>query len=397
MCVSNVDRLMKTADSHAHRKLSLVPTCPSPSQQQQLTGDANDSSLTTYDHEAPNSTADASGVDLVDVETSSRSLKQVKSINDEKTQPSTSNKSVSSRLADRNKATERVLDGFPRRYFREASFVGCPMKNSELTVEDASQKVQLETNSALSDTLSTLRGKNVEDDDDAAVISAAEQCVDVTVFSHYLVIASHINEEGPKFWHLHNGVLDVELTENVDAEYKKSLAEQNITFGGRNHAQLFCFDEFLVYVRKRSTSTTPCVFQISASNPPSVSVFGHIHLPDSYFSVFLPERDCPTGPFSMYVVREGVLEQRGADIRLLRSIEVPKLTEDIPNLLSSAGKKKLLSYTVAVTEDRRYFVIACPMVGGKSGRYVDVVDLRENRYLQRAALDPRFVWRVLED
>jgi len=340
------------------------------------------------------------------VDDQSEGQKPVKSIDKEQVTLS-SDKSVSClpyNPENHDKSSEPVLDGFLQQHFREAScasFVSLPAvdtENDELKVEEMSQKVQ-ETNLPLSDECSTLgeeREKSVEKDiDDAVVISATEQCVDAIVFGQHLVIASHINEEAPKFWHLHNGLLDVDLTQNIDAQYKRSLAEQNITFGGRNHAQLFCFNEFLVYVRKRSTSLTPCVIRVSRSN--QLSIVAHVHLPDSYFSVVLPEPDSLIGPFSMYVVREGVLEQRSADLKLLRSIEVPKLTEEIPNLSSNAGKKKLLSYTVAVTEDRRYFVIVCPTVGEKSGRYLDVVDLKENCYLHRAALDTRFVWKVLED
>ena len=312
--------------------------------------------------------------------------------------------SSNERPMSHHKATaEPVLDGFPRHYFREAScvsFASLPKldeENDELQVENTSQKVQ-GTSLPVSDKCSSPGeegGKSVEADE-ALIITAAEQCVDATVFGQHMVIASHINEEGPKFWHLHNGVLDVEMTQNIDVEYKKSLAEQNITFGGRNHAQLFCFYDFLVYVRKRSTSITPCIIRVSSSN--QCSVVAHVHLPDSYFSVFLPEPDpAATGPFSMYVVRDGVLEQRSADMKLLRTIEVPKLTEDVPNLSSNAGKKRLLSYVVAVTEDQRYFIIVCPTVGGKSGRYLDVVDLKKNRYLKRSGLDSRFVWKLLED
>lgn len=346
-----------------------------------------------------------------------------------------------------NKTTELVVNGLPRENFREtscASSASLPMldvENSELKMEDIDQTVQ-ETNSSLSDKLLTVReerGKNVKVDTDNSevIIGDAEQCVDATVCGKHLVTASHINEEGPKFWHLHNGVLDVEMTSNIDAEYKKSLAKQGITFGGRNHAQLFCFSKFLVYIRKQSTSITACVFWVLPKDS-QCSIFAHIHLPDSYFSVLLPADPSSSTPkqtdpsmehstlsmeqktlapkqttsaqtvsgsdhvasdglFLMYIVRNGKLEERSSDMKLLRTIEVPRLTEDIPNLSSSSGKKKLLSYKIAVTEDWRYFVIVCPAVGGKSGRYLDVVDLKANCYLQRCALDCRFMWRVLED
>jgi len=217
-----------------------------------------------------------------------------------------------------------------------------------------------------------------EDFDAELTVSTEEQCVDATVFgTRHCVTASHVNEEAPKFWQLQSGQIDVELTQLCAARYRKSLVSQNITFAGRHHAQLFCFDEYLVYVRKRSTSMTLCVFRVSPADQ-HVSVLSHLHLPDSYFLLFLPE-SC--GQFSLLVVREGALERRAADMTLLRAIDVRKLTEDVPNMSSSSGKKRLLSYAVAVTEDRRYFVVVCPTAGGKCGRYMDVVDLVENLYV----------------
>jgi len=227
-------------------------------------------------------------------------------------------------------------------------------------------------------------------------VSCEQQCVDATVFNQHCVTASHVNEHAPKFWHLETGQLDTELTMRCAVQYRRSLAHHNITFTGRHHAELFSFDQFLVYVRKRSTSVTPCVFR-HLPNAHDVSVVAHVNLPDSYFCLFLAEESSCGGGFSLMVVREGVLEHRAADMTLLRSIEVPRLSEDIPNMASSAGKKRLLSYSVAVTTDRRYFLIVCPTPGGKTGRYMDLVDLRENRYLQRTDVDARLGWRVLED
>lgn len=395
--------MIKTADTHAHQKTSAADQASS----KQLSGQVKDELPRTYFREASySSSGDLSATDSNDVD------QLITDVGDQSRRheltKSTKEQQVNSTVPDNSEnhdgaagAPEPVLDRFPREYFREASCAsfGCSLptlhvENGEVKVEDVSEKTDL----PLSGKLAALEegGKNADEPvDDEVVISAAEQCVDATAFGRHLVIASHINEDGPKFWHLHNGVLDVEMTENIDAQYKKSLADQNITFGGRNHAQLFSFDDFLVYVRKRSTSMIPCVIQVLPNK--RLSVVGHIHLPDSYFSVFLPERSSPNGPFSMYVVREGMLEQRSADMKLLRTIEMPKLTDDIPNLSSNAGKKRLLSYKVAVTEDRRYFVIVCPTVGGKNGRYLDVVDLKENCYVHRTALDARLLWKVLED
>ena len=267
-----------------------------------------------------------------------------------------------------DRSTKTVVDHFP-----SVSLSTVDVENSEQRMENVTALME--------------SGMSLDED----VISAAEQCVDAVVFGQHLVIATHINEEGPKFWHLHDGKLDVPLTQHFDAQYKKSLIEQDITFAGRNHAQLFSFNDFLIYVRKRSTSMTPCVIQASANN--QLSLVSHVHLPVAYFSLFLPQ----PGSFSMYIVREGILEERNANMKLLRTIEVPRLTNDIPNLSSSAGKKKLLSYTVAVTEDHRYFVIVCPTVGAKNGRYVDVVDLGNNCYLGRCGLDSELMWKVLLD
>lgn len=396
----NVGRLIKTADGHARRQTDQ-------SSNRRLSGKVKDGFPKSYFHDGSSSscgdpsTADGNGVDLLRADVDDQNNQPIKSINKEQVKHSHNNAvfTVPDNSENHDQAAEPVLDGFPREYFREAScrptsFVDIPTSR----MENGEVKVELDGSSQEAVELSALEegGKIAEEDagDDEVIISAAEQCVDAAAFGQHLVIASHINEDGPKLWYLHNGVLDVEMTQSIDSLYKKSLADQNITFGGRNHAQLFCFEDYLVYLRKRSTSVTPCVIQVLPNK--RVSIVGHIHLPDSYLSTFLPEPSSLTGPFSMYVVRDGVLEQRGSDLKLLRTIDVPKMTEDIPNLSSNAGKKKLLSYKVAVTEDRRYFVIVCPTVGGK-GRYVDVVDLVKNCYVQRAELDPRFVWRVLED
>ena len=387
-----------TADSHVQR---AIPRASS-SFNEQLSETVRDGSPTTHFHET--SCGNLSAADDNDVCLPTAMVDdEIRDQNRSSENVLSSNKSFPDNSESHNKATvDRVLDGFPRHYFREASCISfddlpkLDVENNELKVEGTFQKVQ-ETNLPSSDKFTSpeeQRGDNVEVDE-ALVISAAEQCVDATVFGQHLAIASHINEEAPKFWHLHNGVLDAEMTQNIDVQYKNSLSQQNIAFGGRNHAQLFCFNDLLLYVRKRSTSITPCIIRVSSNN--QCSVVAHIHLPNSYFCVSLPEPESPTGPFSMYVVRDGVLEQRSADMDLLRTIEVPKLTEEVPNLSSNAGKKRLLSYVVAVTEDRRYFVIVCPTAGGKSGRYLDVVDLKNNCYLHRSGLDTRFVWKVLED
>lgn len=222
-----------------------------------------------------------------------------------------------------------------------------------------------------------------------------EQCVGVCVLGEHAASATHINEDGLKFWRLDSGLLEPTLTADFDRQYKKSLTRNGISFTKRCHAEVQCFSDYLLYSRKLRRSVSCCVVQ-GFRNP--WNIVAHEFFQSTYLTLAVgDDGEKSTGAFRVFLVCDGFIDVRDPCLRSLYTIEVPKITEDIPNLDSSAGKRKLLNYKLGITTDWKYFVIINPTFNGSAKKYLDVVSLKSKTYCCRIILEQKTPWRVLHD
>ena len=230
------------------------------------------------------------------------------------------------------------------------------------------------------------------------ILEPQEQCLDAIAVDNYAVTASFVNEEGPKLWDLKNGVQNEELTKHYDQIFKKSLGDKRIMYKNRGHAHLELFGNTLVFSRKRRDAMTICVM-VDITNP---TIIAHEHFDDTFFSLvcYMPDKAVPgtlqSDP-TFLLVKNGSLDTHDVHLNLKSSVQMPEITDDIPNIESSAGKKKLMLLRTGVTQDGKFFVLVNPTVPkAAGGKYADVIDLEEEKYIERAKVK-YLPWRLLED
>ena len=228
--------------------------------------------------------------------------------------------------------------------------------------------------------------------EECRAINQEEQCIDAVIWAQHMVTASHINENGPKFWHLKNGQIDEKLTTQSDTLYKESLVNNDITFHSHCHAQLLCFGNKLFYLRKLRSSITLCVMNCSSK---SIEILAHKHFSNTFLSLHFVDRNAAVNTF---LVLDGILEALDENLTCQCAIDIPKIIDEIHNMGNSAGKNKLLHYKVGMTADWKYLIIVNPTpTGGKSGRYFDIIDLDKKLYVTRILMSADIPWTIMED
>lgn len=222
-----------------------------------------------------------------------------------------------------------------------------------------------------------------------------EQCVGVCVLGEYAASATHINEDGLKFWRLDSGFLEPTMTADFDHQYKESLAKNGISFTMRCHAEVQCFSDYLLYSRKLRRSASCCIIQ-GFRNP--LKIVAHEFFPNTYLTLAVADdRVDSDDAFRVFLVCDGFVDVRDPTLRSQYTIDIPKITEDIPNMDTNAGKRRLLGYKLGITTDWKYLIIVNPTTSGSSVKYLDVVGLTSRSYCCRIVLDQKTSWKILHD
>ena len=237
------------------------------------------------------------------------------------------------------------------------------------------------------DTKYSRTDKESHDAEPWSVLSDKEQCLDLLPLQKDLVTAGVMNIDGPRFWHLEDGKQNV-VTQKIEEIYRASLQENNIDLSAKHHGSLNIYGDTIVYSRSRRRSTCMFAFK-NVNNVPSV--VGHKLFDDTFASVLSPRLRDSADQENLYLVREGSLDLCHLEgMKILESIPIPSIEEEVGNILSNAAKRRLLLFKFAVTLDHKYFIIINPAPVHKAQKYIDLVDLTQKKYLKRVEIPEYF-------
>ena len=223
------------------------------------------------------------------------------------------------------------------------------------------------------------------------------QCLDAAVGQEFIVTGPPNNITGPRFWSYANGTLITELSEPLQDLYSKSIAEKGFLFTTRTHANVTLLpNDILVYERKKRNEM---ILMVTQGYGTETKLVAHELLAQMFFRLFVPQ-EMPSGSdmknvWYMYAVHDGVLVTYDMTIRKIQTVTIPAITGDIPDITSNGGKRKLLYYHIAVTQDLRYFVIFNP--GRTDSKFMDVIQLKKGRFKKRFQLSRFVSWQCLSD
>ncbi len=229
------------------------------------------------------------------------------------------------------------------------------------------------------------------------VLNPDEQVLDVVCTDQYVVTANHVNEHGPRFWKIESGCIDMELTKTNEEMYVNTLKKHQVPQSSRMHASLNMHGNLLLYLRKKRSEIY--LYKIpNIAYPADSSLLG---MKQTFFflapavntSRSLYEEECER---ELLFITDGTLEVLDLDFQTKASVEIPKITDDIPNLESNISKKRLMCYKFAVTFDGKYAMVINP-THSKTKKYFDLVDLMGNKFVGRVKMDPTVPWNLAED
>ena len=239
-----------------------------------------------------------------------------------------------------------------------------------------------------------------------------EQSLELTCTDKYVITANYDHMVGPSFWHISDGRLDATVTSKIQEVYSASLERHNPgpdgtgkvqnlkdPTSGRTHGAVKLINgHILLYERKRRDFMAMWTFDIR--DPVNPKLLGQYDASMAFFRVIDMNQDRQRQ--KCFVIRDGELVILSfPELKIENCIQIPRITDEIVNINSGGGKKKLLYYKVALTVDGKYLIISNPAaVGGttnKLKKYFDLVNVRENRYVDRIALSKYVPWTMLDD
>ena len=246
-----------------------------------------------------------------------------------------------------------------------------------------------------------------------------EESLDIDA-NKYALTAVSDHSKGPHLWNLEDGTLNETLTEKLQKVYHKSLENHrpdpdpatgkvqslNDPSSGKTHGSVSLHpNDVILYERKRRDFMAIWTFSINDVNNPSM--LGQ-YATSGFIRVLGPNQEGK--PQKFLVVKDGELEILSfPDFTKEGAIEIPKITDEIQNIHTSGGKKKLMYYKAGVTIDGKYFVLANPTVGNRNvkptgagknaspGKFFDIVDLEDGIYMGRMSLSRYVSWTLMED
>ena len=222
-----------------------------------------------------------------------------------------------------------------------------------------------------------------------------EQGLDITINNSFLVSAPPDSKSPPKFWDLEKATLLKEKTESFGKEYQELFHKSDVKLPFKSHATLTLYGEDnLAYIRKIRDG---CCMHVREH----VSGEGeHFHLTQrDIFSLIITDKyvqDLPEKIFTLFALSDGELHIfKLPRMEKIKSIEVPAVSKDIPNLQSSGGKKRLAFMKYGITVDGAYYIVFNPSPAGGAKKYFDLVDVIGGKYMKRFEMADYTPWKLM--
>ncbi len=250
-----------------------------------------------------------------------------------------------------------------------------------------------------------------------------EESLELDATNAHAITAASDHSKAPRVWRLEDGMADTALMEALQKAYTASMEEHNSEVSAltalqeaymestgdnnpevnpltakvqslkdpssaKTHGVVHCLPNgVMLYERKRRDFIAAWAFSMGTPDP---RVLGQ-HATMGFLRVLTPGK---TQKQKYIVVKDGEVDILSFPGFVLEdTIPVPKISDDIPNVQSSGGKKRLMYYKAAVTTDGKYLVIADPA----NGKFFDVVDLEQREYVARQQLLRYVKWNLLDD
>ena len=223
-------------------------------------------------------------------------------------------------------------------------------------------------------------------------LQEAEECLNMCISDDLLMTCPSSSEEVCKLWNVDDGML-VPKYYKLNADYKTLLGGQEFKYDTKSHAVVsylgpYQNKDLVVYERKQRNSL--CVYCSLLDRGDGAEIASHKIFYDTYKRLIYrwnSQDNLLTGDTDEYriaIMKNGCLEICSLpDFTLLKSINIPPITADMPDIKSAAGKRRLSCLKLAITLDARYFVIANTLTTQK---YVDLIDLQTEQYIERISL-----------
>ena len=240
------------------------------------------------------------------------------------------------------------------------------------------------------------------------LLDEKQESVDIATSDKYIATALSDHSKGPQTWNSEDGTLNGVLTSKLQAIYESSLKNHqpnpdpvtgkthslNDPTSGRTHGSVTLMsNDILLYERKRRDFMAIWTFNLQDKNNPAM--IAQCATP-AFLRTITPRQGGQEQ--KLLLVKDGELEiLTFPEMEKFGCIQIPKITDEIVNIHSGGGKKKLMYYKAAVTIDGKYFVLANPSVGNRQikptkddknsslGKFFDLVDLEEKKYHWKVA------------
>ena len=223
-----------------------------------------------------------------------------------------------------------------------------------------------------------------------------EQVLDVVVYANSVITAGFSNQHSPKFWYLHSGDKDSKKTVLYQELYESCLNNVPDDYSQRKyHASLHTLNnKHLLYTRKRRNAMACFCFNLETE-----TLLTNQWIPKSFFMLVFP--DVIKSNTQILIQQDGqLLCKEFPSLNTVKSIKMPKITEAIPNVDTSNGKRRLMLCKLAVTVDGNFAFFINPSItnlGERKEKYFDMVDLKRGEYVGRSFLHPFTSWKFLEN
>ena len=214
-------------------------------------------------------------------------------------------------------------------------------------------------------------------------------CLSFDVADDKLYIAGVNSRQGPKLFSLTDGAMCYDETLKLDALVQEANDKCNFHYDCGTNGEIRILDNgVMVYQRRLKGYVSIHVIDNSSPAPKLISSLG---LDNAYVCLItnipLPD-DQDQSRYRICICRAAAVEIYDlSELSLLKTFPISPISNDIPNMESKTGKRKLKYQTCAVTYDGRYFICTNPAVLINEGvnKPLDVVDLRtgsSTRYSQ---------------
>ncbi len=261
----------------------------------------------------------------------------------------------------------------------------------------------------------------IAETDNVRLLDETEESMELDALDDCVVTVKSDHSKGPHFWNLEDGTANEQLTEAVQAVYKESLLENhnpdadaeepappaekvecttdglpkkinslNNPQSGKTHGSVCCQSNgVLVYERKRRDFIATWAFSLKDRSQPEV--LGQ-YASRAFLRCISPVEGASQQQ-KYFLVKNGELEVLSFP-ELIKEfcIGIPKISDEISDISTGAGKKKLMYYKVAVTVNCKKLIITDPAMG----KFFDLVDLEKREYVKRYPLAKYVKWNLLD-